>query len=63
MLGGVDAMKLRSSMTLFAAAATDPEQADAFRAVLDRYFDGEDDAQTLRLLGSTGRAGPRLSAH
>ena len=25
-LGGVDAMKLRSSMTLFAAAATDPEQ-------------------------------------
>ena len=57
-LGGVDAMKLRSSMTLFAAAATDPEQTDAFRAVLDRYFDGEDDPQTLRLLGTTGPAGP-----
>ena len=57
-LGGVDAMKLRSSMTLFAAAATDPEQTDAFRAVLDRYFDGEDDPQTLRLLGTTGQAGP-----
>ena len=53
-LGGIDAMKLRSSMTLFAAAATDPEQADTFRAVLDQYFDGEDDPQTLRLLG-TGR--------
>lgn len=46
-LGPVDAMKLRSSMTLFAHA--DPAEP-AFRAVLDRYFGGqEDDATTARL--------------
>jgi len=45
-LGPVDAMKLRSSMTLFAhAAPTEP----VFHAVLDRYFGGkEDDATTAR---------------
>jgi uncharacterized protein (DUF1810 family) len=46
-LGPVDAVKLRSSMTLFAHA--DPAQP-VFRAVLDRYFGGqEDDATTSRL--------------
>jgi uncharacterized protein (DUF1810 family) len=45
-LGGIDAMKLRSSMTLFAAA--DPEQP-VFRAVLDQFFPG-DDPETLRRL-------------
>ncbi|SNS44059.1 Uncharacterized protein, DUF1810 family [Geodermatophilus saharensis] len=46
-LGTVDAVKLRSSMTLFARA--DPEQP-VFRAVLDRYFGGqEDEATTSRL--------------
>jgi uncharacterized protein (DUF1810 family) len=45
--GSVDAQKLRSSMTLFAAA--DPDEP-VFRAVLDQYFDGvEDDATTTRL--------------
>jgi len=39
-LGEIDAVKLRSSMTLFARAA--PEQP-AFEAVLERYFDGEAD--------------------
>ncbi len=39
-LGEVDAVKLRSSMTLFARAA--PEQP-VFEAVLGRYFDGEAD--------------------
>ena len=43
-LGGIDAMKLRSSMTLFAAA--DPQQP-FFRAVLDQFFPG-DDPETLR---------------
>ena len=38
-LGGIDAMKLRSSMTLFAAA--DPQQP-VFRAVLDQFFAGPD---------------------
>jgi uncharacterized protein (DUF1810 family) len=42
--GGIDAMKLRSSMTLFSLAAPEDE---LFRAVLDRYFDGEPDAATL----------------
>ena len=46
-LGPVDAMKLRSSMTLFAHA--DPAQP-VFRAVLEQYFGGqEDDATTSRL--------------
>lgn len=42
-LGGIDAMKLRSSMTLFARAAP---QERVFQDVLDRYFDGESDAAT-----------------
>jgi uncharacterized protein (DUF1810 family) len=46
-LGPVDAMKLRSSMTLFAAAA--PAEA-AFRDVLDRYFGGIPDEATLSRL-------------
>jgi uncharacterized protein (DUF1810 family) len=47
--GPVDAMKLRSSMTLFARAA--PEDT-LFREVLDRYFDGHaDDATEARLRG------------
>ena len=45
--GSVDAMKLRSSMTLFAAAA--PEE-QAFADVLTRYFDGEPDQATLQRL-------------
>jgi uncharacterized protein (DUF1810 family) len=46
-LGAVDAMKLRSSMTLFAAAAP-AEQA--FTDVLTRYFDGKPDEATLERL-------------
>jgi uncharacterized protein (DUF1810 family) len=46
-LGPVDAVKLRSSMTLFAHA--DPAQP-VFRAVLERYYGGrEDEATTSRL--------------
>lgn len=47
--GGIDAMKLRSSMTLFARA--DPGN-DVFRAVLGTYFGGVPDEATERLLGS-----------
>jgi uncharacterized protein (DUF1810 family) len=46
-LGAVDALKLRSSMTLFEAAAEDPAP---FAAVLDGFFAGERDAATLGLL-------------
>ena len=42
-----DAMKLRSSMTLFARAAT---QGQVFRDVLDQYFAGEADDVTTGLL-------------
>jgi uncharacterized protein (DUF1810 family) len=45
--GGIDAMKLRSCMTLFAAA--DPQQP-IFQQVLDLYFDGEPDPETVSRL-------------
>ena len=44
--GTVDAMKLRSSLTLFARA----RGGEAFEAALARWFGGED-AATVRLLG------------
>ena len=43
-LGNIDAIKLRSSMTLFEAVA--PE-APCFAQVLDRYFAGQRDPSTL----------------
>ena len=43
-MGGIDAMKLRSSMTLFMSAK--PEEA-VFREVLDRYFHGSPDQETI----------------
>lgn len=46
-LGDVDAAKLRSSMTLFAAAAPDET---VFQRVLDRYFDGRPDPATSERL-------------
>ena len=49
-LGGIDAVKLRSSMTLFAHAAGDEETRAHFTAVLDHYFGGEEDPATLRLI-------------
>jgi uncharacterized protein (DUF1810 family) len=45
--GAVDAMKLRSSLTLFAAVAP---QDEVFAACLQRYFDGEPDPLTLEQL-------------
>ncbi len=45
-LGDIDAMKLRSSMTLFALAAPDES---VFTEVLDRYFDGAADLATVEL--------------
>ncbi len=47
LLGAVDAVKLRSSMTVFAAAA--PEET-CFHKVLDRYHSGRHDPATLALL-------------
>jgi uncharacterized protein (DUF1810 family) len=45
--GGIDAVKLRSSMTLFAHAAADDDTRRHFSAVLDQYFGGEEDSATL----------------
>ena len=48
-LGPVDTVKLRSSMTLFEAACS-AEDAQVFADVLDRFFDGERDPLTLAKL-------------
>ena len=46
--GPIDAVKLRSSLTLFAAA--DPDQ-NLFAAALQRWFRGQKDPATLERLG------------
>ncbi len=46
--GGIDARKLNSSMTLFAAVSEDNE---LFVRVLEKFYGGERDAATLALLG------------
>ena len=47
--GDIDAIKLRSSLTLFAQAGNEPP----FLAALKRWFEGEQDKATLELLGVT----------
>ena len=47
-VGFVDAMKVRSSMTLFQAADPDIE---VFGKVLDKFYDGKPDDITLRIIG------------
>ena len=49
--GTIDALKFRSSMTLFACAAP---QEPAFREALAAFWRGEPDAKTLALLGLAG---------
>ena len=44
--GSIDAIKLRSSLTLFEAAEPDP----LFASAIDRWFGGERDAATTKLL-------------
>ncbi|MDO9712969.1 DUF1810 domain-containing protein [Paracraurococcus lichenis] len=46
-LGGVDAMKFRSCMTLFAAVRPGDSP---FRTALAQYFEGEPDPRTLAML-------------
>ena len=48
-LGPVDAIKLRSSMTLFERVGA---PGDPFGRCLDAFFAGERDGATLRLLGA-----------
>lgn len=47
-MGSPDDLKLRSSMTLFALA--EPE-INVFQKVLDKFYQGQMDAKTVRLLG------------
>ena len=49
--GGIDSMKLKSSMTLFAVAAPDDP---IFQQVLDKFYGGKPDRWTLQLLGLEG---------
>jgi uncharacterized protein (DUF1810 family) len=49
--GGIDAIKFRSSMTLFEAAAG---EASPFAAALDAFYRGERDPATLGLLAAGG---------
>ena len=44
--GGIDALKVRSSMTLFELTGVDP----VFGAVLDKYYAGSRDELTLRIV-------------
>ncbi len=46
--GYPDDMKLKSSMTLFASAASDPHSV--FDQVLDKYFQGQRDSATLEIM-------------
>ena len=48
-MGHVDALKLRSSMTLFANVTDDDRD---FLDVLERHYGGEPDAVTVELLGT-----------
>lgn len=51
MVGDVDALKIRSSMTLFIAAADElPEARADFQAVLDRFYGGVSDPRTTAML-------------
>lgn len=50
LLGVIDARKLRSSMTLFLRAAPDEQ---VFQAVLDRWYGGQADPATDRLLSGS----------
>jgi uncharacterized protein (DUF1810 family) len=52
-LGELDAMKVRSSMTLFHRAAPDEP---IFRQVLDRFYGGVPDEATDGLLARSGRS-------
>lgn len=46
--GGIDSLKLRSSMTLFDLVSPD----DVFAQVLDKYFNGQKDDRTISMINS-----------
>ena len=58
-MGPVDALKLRSSATLFRAAALDAQTRAVFDAILTTFYDGQPCAATLAHL--RGQAGSKQS--
>jgi uncharacterized protein (DUF1810 family) len=54
-MGSTDDLKLRSSMTLFAAL---PEAPSLFQDVLDAFYAGRPDERTLRFLNSSTPTDP-----
>ena len=48
--GGVDAMKLRSSMTLFDVVSPN----DIFAQIIDKYFNGQSDNRTISIIKTYG---------
>ena len=54
-LGCLDAMKVRSSMTLFQKAAPDDK---TFKAVLDQFYDGKPDRKTQDILAEQSGGNP-----
>jgi uncharacterized protein (DUF1810 family) len=54
--GSPDDLKLRSSATLFAQVSP---QGSVFHRLLDKYFGGEPDEATLRLVGASGASSER----
>ena len=54
-LGSIDAVTVRSSMTLFRRAAPDEP---VFGRILDRFYDGRADPATEAMLGEPTEAGP-----
>ncbi|MGN6477365.1 MAG: DUF1810 domain-containing protein [Flavipsychrobacter sp.] len=47
--GGIDSVKLKSSMTLFASL---PNTNPIFQKLLDKFFGGEKDGRTIEILAS-----------
>ena len=54
-LGSPDDLKFRSSLTLFAKAASDNSDRMLFQEALDQFYNGMLDPRTLELLGSSPR--------
>ncbi|MBO4304900.1 MAG: TIGR02452 family protein [Lentisphaeria bacterium] len=57
--GGIDSLKLASSMTLFAHAA--PEKT-VFRQILEKFYSGKEDEKTLRILADQDEQGHGISS-
>lgn len=51
-LGDIDALKLKSSMTLFSLAS---EEGSVFHKTLEKFFEGSLDRETLKLLDISTR--------